>query len=104
MRFSKGAEACLRRAIPVCMALAHAPRMKYTGQGGPLFPRKLEHRGTPQVPSGAADYAGEARHLLTQLLGGGQPMVATVVGKEKPGGWWRGCMPNVFQARGHWLG
>ncbi|KAL6757416.1 hypothetical protein V8C86DRAFT_2625605 [Haematococcus lacustris] len=38
-----------------------------------------------KVPSAGVEYANEARALLTQLLGGGQPLTATVISKEKPG-------------------
>jgi hypothetical protein len=38
-----------------------------------------------QVPTGAAEYAGEARGLLSQLLSGGLTLSATVLGRDRPG-------------------
>lgn len=38
-----------------------------------------------KVPTGASEYAADARALLNQLLSGGQPLAATVISREKPG-------------------
>ncbi len=38
-----------------------------------------------QVPTGSAEYAADAKSLLQQLLGGGMPLTATVMSREKAG-------------------
>ena len=67
--------ACLRLHFLIyheCNPLASPPPLP------PLPPCLL-----PQVPEPGTDYSLDARVVLTQLLGGGRPLLAHVVARER---------------------